>query len=116
MSSLSRKFELGHFQASSTYSGSKICSGTRLEEPVKTYIRSQIKVAFDWEIRFRILKSNAKSAYPENGFHLREIRSLGGFQLGNPNPDFIDFLFTVRLGNSKKDSQNCFREQRSSFC
>ena len=25
--------------------------GTRLEEPVRTYIRSQIKVAFDWEIR-----------------------------------------------------------------
>ena len=24
---------------------------TRLEEPVRTYIRSQIKVAFDWEIR-----------------------------------------------------------------
>ena len=25
--------------------------GTRLEETVRTYIRSQIKVAFDWEIR-----------------------------------------------------------------
>ena len=74
--------------------------GTRLEETVRTYIRSQIKVAFDWEIRISDF----------------EIRSLGGFQLGNQNADFIDFLFTVRLGNPKKDSQNCFREQRCSFC
>ena len=73
-------------------------------------------VAFDWEIRisdFAIELSNAKS---ENGFHLREIRSPGGFQLRNPNPDFMDFLFTVRLGSPKKDLQNCSREQRSSFC
>ena len=58
-------------------------------------------------------ESNAKS---ENGFHLREIRPQGGFQLRNPNPDFMDFLFTVRLGNPKKDLQNYSREQRSSFC
>ena len=38
---------------------------------------------------FRVLQSNAKS---ENGFHLREIRPQGGFQLRNPNPDFMDFL------------------------
>ena len=38
---------------------------------------------------FRVLQSNAKS---ENGFHLREIRPYGGFQLRNPNPDFMDFL------------------------
>ena len=49
-------------------------------------------------------------------FHLREIRSQGGFQLRNPNPDFMDFLFTVRLGNPKKDLQNYSREQWSSFC
>ena len=30
--------------------------------------------------------------------------------------DFMDFIFTVRLGNPKKDLQNCYREQRSSFC
>ena len=35
-------------------------------------------------------QSNAKS---ENGFHLREIRPQGGFQLRNPNPDFFGFLF-----------------------
>ena len=51
-------------------------------------------------IRIWILQSNAKS---ENGFHLREIRPRGGFQLRNPNPDFMDFLFTVRLRNPKKD-------------
>ena len=60
-----------------------------------------------------ILQSNAKS---ENGFHLREIRPQGGFQLRDPNPDFMDFLFTVRLGNPKKDLQNCSREQRCSLC
>ena len=38
---------------------------------------------------FRVLQSNAKS---ENGFQLREIRPYGGFQLRNPNPDFMDFL------------------------
>ena len=44
--------------------------------------------------RFRIFQSNAKS---ENRFHLGEIRPQGGFQLRNPNPDFMDFLFTVRF-------------------
>ena len=38
---------------------------------------------------FRVLQSNAKS---ENGFHLPQIRPYGGFQLRNPNPDFMDFL------------------------
>ena len=37
------------------------------------------------------------------------------FFLRNPNPDFMDFLFTFRLGNPKKDLQNCSREQRSFF-
>ena len=67
--------------------------------------------AFDWEIDWSGF--NAKSG---NGFHLLEIRSQGGFQLRNPNPDFMDFLLTVRLRNSKKDFQNCSREQRPSFC
>ena len=58
--------------------------------------------AFYWEIR--ISQLNTKS---ENRFHLREICPQGGFQLlRNPNPDFMDFLFTVRLGNPKKDLQN----------
>ena len=52
----------------------------------------------------------------EREFHLLEIRPQGRFQLGNPNPDFMDFLFTVRLRNLKKDLQNCSRGQRSSFC
>ena len=52
-----------------------------------------------------------------NGFDLREICPQGGFQLRNPNPDrFMDLLFIVRLGNPKKDLQNCSREQWSSFC
>ena len=46
----------------------------------------------------------------------RVIRRQGGFQLRNPNLDFMDFLFTVRLGNPKKDLQNYSREQRSCFC
>ena len=69
--------------------------------------------AFDWEIRIRITQSNAKS---KNRFHLREIRPQGGFQLRNPNPDFMDLLFTVRLGNPRKDLHNYSREQWSSFC
>ena len=48
---------------------------------------------------------------PDFGFHLREIRP----QFRNPNPDFMDFLLTVWLGNPKKDLQNCSREQRSFF-
>ena len=67
----------------------------------------------DFKNRIRILQSNAKT---ENGFHVREIRLQGGFQLRSPNPDFMDFLFTVRLVSLKKDLQNCCREQRSSFC
>ena len=62
---------------------------------------------------FWILQSNAKS---ENGFHLREIRPRSGFQQRNTNADFIFSIFTVGLGNPKNDLQNCYREQRSSFC
>ena len=67
----------------------------------------------DFEIRIADFQSNAKS---ENGFHLREIRLRGGFQLRNPNLDFMDFLVTVWLGNPKKYLQNCSRKQWSSFC
>ena len=35
--------------------------------------------------------------------HFREIHPQGGFQLRHPNPDFMDFLFTVRLGNPKNN-------------
>ena len=45
----------------------------------------------------------------------REIRPQGGFQFRNPNPDFMDLLLTVRLGNPKKDLQNCSRQERSFF-
>ena len=62
------------------------------------------RVAFDWEIRISDFVIE------------REIRSQGGFQLRNPNPDFMDFLFTVRLGNPKKDLQNFSRKQHCSFC
>ena len=80
------------------------------------YIKGCVRLEnpdLDLKSGFRILQSNAKS---ENGFHLREIRPRGGFQLKNPHADFMDFIFTVRLGNPKKDLQNCYREQRSSFC
>ena len=61
---------------------------------------------------FRILQSNAKS---ENGFDLLQIRLQGGFQLRNLNSDFMDFPFTIRLENPKKDLQNYSREKRSSL-
>ena len=39
----------------------------------------------------------------ENGFRLlREIRPQGGFQLRNPNPDFLDFPFCRSIGKSEK--------------
>ena len=59
---------------------------------------------------FRISDFVIEPAKFENGFHLQEIRPQGEFQLRNPNPDFMDFLFTVRLGNPKKDLQNYSRE------
>ena len=58
------------------------------------------------------MQSNAKS---ENGFDLVEIRPQGGFQLSNLNSDFMDFPFTIRLENPKKDLQNYSREKRSSL-
>ena len=70
------------------------------------------KPGFRFEIRIWILQSNAKSVF---GFYLREIRPQGGFQFRNPNPDFMDLLLTVRLGNPKKDLQNCSRQERSFF-
>ena len=57
---------------------------------------------------FRVLQSNAKS---ENGFHLREIRPYGGFQLRNPNMDFMDFLllfdWEIRKRTCKTILVNC---------
>ena len=50
-------------------------------------------------------KFNAKS---ENGFHLREIRPQGGFQLRNPNPDFLDFPFCRSIGKSEKGFAKLF--------
>ena len=58
-------------------------------------------------------KQKNKKKKQENWFHLREIRPQDGFQLRNPNPDFMDFLFTFRLGNPKEDLQNYSREQWS---
>ena len=71
------------------------------------YIKGCVRLEnpdLDLKSGFRILQS------------IREIRPRGGFQLKNPHADFMDFIFTVRLGNPKKDLQNCYREQRSSFC
>ena len=53
----------------------------------------------DFEIWISDLQSNAKS---KNGLHLREIRPQNGLKLRNPNPDFVDLLFTVRLGIRKR--------------
>ena len=41
--------------------------------------------------------------------------SPGWISIKKSKPDFMDFLFTVRLGNPKKDLQNYSREQWSSF-
>ena len=60
---------------------------------------------FSKSIKIRISQSNAKS---ENGFHLREIRPQGGFQLRNPNPDFLDFPFCRSIGKSEKGFAKLF--------
>ena len=44
----------------------------------------------------------------EDGFHLREIRPHGGFQLRNPNPDFLDFSFCRSIGKSEKGFAKLF--------
>ena len=59
----------------------------------------------DFQNLIRISQSNANS---ENGFHLREIRPQGGFQLGNPNPDFLDFPFCRSIGKSEKGFAKLF--------
>ena len=64
-------------------------------------------VAFYWEIRispaFCNRMRNPKRISPP------EIRPQGRFQLRNSNPDFMDFIFTVRLGIPKKDLQDYSR-------
>ena len=44
----------------------------------------------------------------ENGFHFREIRPQGGFQLTNPNPDFMDFLLYYSIGKSERGFAKLF--------
>ena len=46
----------------------------------------------------------------------REYRSQGGFQLRNPNPDFMDFHFTVRVGNRKEDCKTILVNSGLFFC
>jgi len=48
------------------------------------------------------------NAKPENGFHFREIRPQGRFQLTNPNPDFMDFLLYCSSGKSKRGFAKLF--------
>ena len=38
----------------------------------------------------------------------REIRPQGGFQLRNPNPDFLDFPFCRSIGKSEKGFAKLF--------
>ena len=54
------------------------------------------------------VRSIGKYAKSENGFHLREIRPQGGFQLRNPNPDFLDFPFCRSIGKSEKGFAKLF--------
>ena len=44
-----------------------------------------------------------------------DIRPHGGFQLRNPNPDFMDFFLPFNR-EIKKDLQNYSHEQWSSLC
>ena len=77
-------------------------------------IKMNTRVAFDWEIRisdFAIEREIRKLILPPRNPSLGWIS-----ELRNPNPDFMDFLFAVRLRNPKKDLQDCSREQRCSFC
>ena len=53
-------------------------------------------------IRMRSIKISQSNVKSENGFHLREIRPQSGFQLRNPNPDFLDFPFCRSIGKSEK--------------
>ena len=92
------------------YDHSKRYGASATKRKFSRSLPTKYKIAFYWEIR--ILQSNAKSVF---GFHLREIRPQGRFQLKNPNRDFMDFLLTVRLGNPSKDLQNCSRQERSFF-
>ena len=50
--------------------------------------------------------------------HLRNLdfTSKKSVLLRNPNPDFMDFLFTVRLGNPKKDLQHYSRADYACAC
>ena len=71
------------------------------------------RVAFDWEIRisdFAIEREIRKLILPPRN------PSLGWISIKKSKSEFMDFLFTVRLRNPKKDLQNCSREQRCSFC
>ena len=78
-----------------------LCTGNcprELFSAIAALVFVKFKGAFDWEIR-------AKS---EKGFHLREICPQGGFQLRNPNPDFLDFPFCCSIGKSKKGFAKLF--------
>ena len=44
----------------------------------------------------------------ENGFHFREICPQGGFQLTNPNPDFMGFLLYYSIGKSERGFAKLF--------
>ena len=73
------------------------------------------KVSFIWRVvvilrkydisifRVRLIgKSGFRFWKSKSRFHLREIHPQGGFQLRNPNPDFLDFPFCRSIGESDR--------------
>ena len=89
-------------------------------EPELTLLKTLYSASATKRKFFRSLPTEYKVAlYWEIGISdfaiQREIRPQGRFHLRNPNPDLMDFLLTVRLGNPKKDLQNCSRQERSFF-
>ena len=61
------------------------------------------------QLRVRAIgKSGSRFSKSEKGFHLREIRPQGGYQLRNPNPDFLDFPFSRSIEKSEKGFAKLF--------
>ena len=69
----------------------------RLRENGRNIVDQQLPISFHFYlgcVRLGNPDLDFQNLYPDFPIE-REIRPHGGFQLRNPNPDFMDFLFTV---------------------
>ena len=88
---------------------------TRLEEPVRTYITSQIKVAFDWEIRFSDFEIEREIRVIRKRISPARNPFSGWISIRKSKSGFHRFPFYRSIGKSEKGFAKLFSSTTAFF-